>query len=72
MASSCATLDAPGIAVTAGLRIAHASATCAAVASWAAATSRMTAKSPAARSALTGRKRALNDLTGFFGRLPAS
>ena len=70
--SSCATLDAPGIATTAGLLISQASATCEKPASCASATSRSTRSSPAARSWLTGRNSALNDLTRFRGRFDPS
>ena len=68
--SSCSTLDAPGIATTAGLRMAQARATCAGVAPCASATSRSAAIRPAARSRFSGRNSGLPVRTRFTGRLP--
>jgi hypothetical protein len=70
--SSCATLDAPGIAVTTGLRIAQASAIWAGMASWESATSRRARIRPLARSRFAGMKFALNARTWLAGRLNRS
>lgn len=70
--SSCATLDAPGIAVTARLRTAQASAIWAGVASWESATSRRVRIRPSARSRFAGAKFALYARTRLSGRLNRS
>ena len=67
--SSCSTLDAPGIAVTAGLRITHASAIWDGVAPCASATPRSTPISSAARSMFSGRNSGFAPRTRLAGRL---
>ena len=70
--SSCSTLDAPGMAVTAGLRITQASAIWAGLAECASATSRRVLISPAARSRFSGRNSGFAPRTRLAGRRLAS
>jgi hypothetical protein len=70
--STCATLDAPGIATTCGWCTVHASAICAGVTSCAAATSRSTDSSGPAARRFSGRNIAFAARTRFVGRLSAS
>ncbi len=67
--SSCATVDAPGIATTTGLRISQASATWDGVTVCASATWRSAAIRSVAFSRFSGRNNALLALTRFDGRL---
>ena len=64
LASSCWTLLAPGMATTLGLRISHAKATCAGVASWDWAISRSASSRARPRSRFSGRN------NGLFERTP--
>ncbi len=66
--SSCATVEAPGIATTFGCRITHASAICAGLASCAAATSRRTLRTGRTASRFSGRNKGFIARTRDVGR----